>query len=39
MTKEPKLIYDDCGFCTRAALFVSRESNIKLVPFSNAPLF
>jgi predicted DCC family thiol-disulfide oxidoreductase YuxK len=31
----PKLVYDDdCGFCTRSALFIKSNSDITLVPFS-----
>lgn len=36
MTEKPKLVYDDdCGFCTRSALYISRESEVALVPFSS----
>lgn len=30
-----RLVYDDeCGFCTRSALFVARHADLELVPFS-----
>jgi predicted DCC family thiol-disulfide oxidoreductase YuxK len=31
----PRLVYDDdCGVCTRAALFVARHADVELVGFS-----
>jgi predicted DCC family thiol-disulfide oxidoreductase YuxK len=31
----PRLVYDDdCGFCTRSAIYAARNSDVEAVPFS-----